>query len=149
MQPTSLPALISLPRLADDTALLLAALIALLTVVVGGRAALAWQGLTGRATGAQRRRARLEQLEVAMPTRFDVLRDQLRALNAGTERALWWLPRVDERLDDTRAALAAGRPRLEALARDDGRAMRATFARIRGTLNVLRSARDLRRTILG
>ena len=59
------------------------------------------------------------------------------------------MPRVDERMDAMRATLADDRALLAELARDDGRAMRGTFARIRGTLSVLRGARDLRRTILG
>ena len=141
--------LISLPNLSDDTALLAAALIGLLALIVFARALLAFQALARRAAGAHRRQVRLETSQSLLPDSFARLRANAAALNAGVERTLWALPRLDARLADAQQALADDRQLPDELRRDGGRPMRGTVARIRGTLTFLGSASELRRKFWG
>jgi hypothetical protein len=147
--PVQVAGLISLPRLSDDTALLAAALIGLLALIVFARALLAYQALARRAAAARRRQVRLEVGQSTLPDSFARLRASAAVLNAGVERTLWALPRFDARLADAQQALADDRALLDELRRDDGRHMRATIARIRGTLTFLGSASELRRKFWG
>ena len=142
-------ALISLPPLSGDAPLFATIVVALGTLIVGGRALLVWQSLSTRAAAVRRDQARVEEAEADMHGTFGRLRSQARELNAGVERVLRLLPPFDERVARARQALARERALLEGLRPDDPRALAGTIARIRGTLSVLRSARDLRRTILG
>lgn len=140
-------AVISLPPVSGDGALLASAVIASLTVAGAARAVLAWQALSDRTEAARRRRQGVEQIESDVHGRFYRLREQARDVNAAAENALWALPRFDQRVADMRASLAADRATLERLAGADAGAARETLARIRGTLGLLRSARDVGRTI--
>ena len=147
MPATSLTALISLPALGADSALLALVLVALLIVVIVARSLLAWQALAARAAGARRRTARLDEGEADLHGSFGRFRGQVQAFDGGVQQALWVLPRFDERIASAGATLADDRALLDELGRDGGRALRATFARIRGTLSLVRTARELRRTI--
>lgn len=141
-------ALISLPSLGPEATLFVVVLLALLAVIVGGRAVLTWQGLSGRSAEVRRTHARLLELEAEMPGEFDRLRTATHRVDRGVERALWSLPSLDRRIAVARASLVDERAALER-SRGDVRTMAGTIARIRGTLRVLRRTRELRRTILG
>jgi hypothetical protein len=141
--------LISLPRLDGDAALIAAVIVALLTVVVAGRSVLAWQALSARAAAARQRADLLDRGEERLRARFEAVRAGAAVVNAATERALWQLPHIDDRVAGLRAALADDRQMLEVLRRDDASALAARIGRVLGTLSLLRRVRDLRRTIWG
>jgi hypothetical protein len=149
VEPTIVSALISLPPLPAETALVASAVVLLLATIVAARAVLASQGLARRAAEARRRRARVVDIEAGLHADLDGVRARLQQLNVEAERALWLLPSLDERMTRLSTQLRSTRAAAEALTRDEAEQMRTTFARIRGTLNVLHGMRELRRTILG
>jgi hypothetical protein len=142
-------ALIGLPTMHSDTALLVTALALLVALATAVASIAAWRRLASLAARARRRRERMDDIEARVHAELDVLRRGLQSVNADVERALWWLPRLDARLADTATRLGSQRDTLKSLAHDEGRAMRTTIPRIRGTLDMLGAMRDLRRTILG
>jgi hypothetical protein len=141
--------LISLPRLSNDTALVGALLLGLLAFIVGARAVLAYQALTRRAAAGQRLGDRLETRQPTIAGSFGRLRGRAAELNVDIERALWALPRFDARLAGAQQELADVRLMLDELGREDGRHIRETVARIRGTLTLLGTASEMRRKFRG
>lgn len=141
--------LVSLPRLSNDTALVGAILLILLAFIVGARAVLAYQALTRRSAAAQQANGRLEAGQLTLAGSFAQVRGRAAGLNVAVERTLWALPRFDARLAEARRALADFRLMLDGLRRDDGRHIRATVARIRGTLTFLGTAAEMRRKFRG
>ncbi len=131
----------------DDLTLLVAALAVFVVVVVA-----IVRGVTGRLNeiGAGLRRAdewMVEETPV-LAARLAATRSHLVAVSTQTERALWSLSRLDDRVDGTRAGLARQR---EALDKDRERliAARTTIIRVKKSAGLILKMLELRRAILG
>ena len=91
---------------------------------------------------------RLADHETLLPSRFSDLRGQLAMAHAASERALWSLSRLDQKVDALAGELSSRRTSLDAQ-RDRIVAARITATRLRSGARMLIRAIELRRTILG
>lgn len=140
--------LITLPRLSQDAALFATLILLLASFVLGARAYQQRQAMVDRATAARRLAAWLER-DATVSGWFASLRGRAKQLGVDAERALWALPRFDDRAARAQSALTTARQLLHDLRGGGGQELRAMFQRIRGTLNVLGRTAELRRKFPG
>jgi hypothetical protein len=133
----------------ETNLILLVATLPFFVALIAGITARAISGRLGTlGAGLRALDARLVLETPLLPARMDAARESLAAVSTGTEKALWSLARLDERVDTTRGALVARR---EALDRDRARlvAARAGIARTMSVARMAIKAFELRRAILG
>ncbi|CAN5670784.1 hypothetical protein BH23CHL7_BH23CHL7_13310 [soil metagenome] len=137
----------SLPSLSDDGAMLLTVVLGPVTLVVGLCAMLALGSLRAMSRTADRL---ADQLEAELPTlerRIAATRGRLSQMNSDTERALWALPTIDQRLALAARQLGDLRAELDEWRGPAGEGVSRTLSGIRGTLRALNVARRLGRVI--
>jgi hypothetical protein len=131
----------------SDLTLIVAALAVFIAVTVSlVRAVVVRLGEVG--AGLRVVDGRLAESRPALAARLAALRTDLAGVSTQTERALWSLSRVDERLESTRAGLAAQRVALD---KDRERLVtaRATIIRLKKSAGLILKMLELRRAFLG
>jgi hypothetical protein len=137
----------SLPALSDDGAMLLTVLVGLVTLVVGLRGTLALGSLRAMSQRADRLTGQLESQLPSLERRIAVTRGRLSQMNSATERALWALPTIDQRLAVAARRLGDLRDELDEWRGPAGEGVSRTLSGIRGTLRALNMAMRLGRVI--
>lgn len=131
----------------NDATLIVAALAVFVVLVI-------WvvRVVTGRlnevGAGLRATDARLTADIAELPTKMAAVRADLIAVSTRTERALWSLSRLDDRIDVTRVGLVRSRLALDA-DRERLIAARTTIIRVKKSAGLILKMLELRRAFLG